>query len=45
VTLPLLNAYARWWKKHTAARFGERNKEAIEETLAKKASTATGTKS
>ena len=43
VTLPLLNAYARWWKKQTAARFGEPNKEAIEETPAKNASTASFT--
>ena len=26
VTLPLLNAYARWWKKQTAARFGSPTK-------------------
>jgi len=45
VTLLLLNAYARWWKKQTAARFGEPNKEAIEENPAKNASTAMGTKS
>jgi BASS family bile acid:Na+ symporter len=45
VTLPLLNAYARWLKKQTAARFGEPNKEAIEDLPAKNASTATGTKS
>jgi hypothetical protein len=45
VTLPLLNAYARWWKKQTAAQFGEPNKEATEETPAKNASTAMGTKS
>ncbi len=45
ITLPLLNAYARWCKNRAAAPFAETNQEVIEGTPTKYAPTATETKS